>query len=215
MKVHELAKKLEMTSKELLEKATSMGIEVTSANSAFSDIDAKTLENTIIAKRNKETETKIVRVAPKRADSEQDEPLVTVKAAHLKTGAGGAQKAKPQVKSEEPVITRRPPLGMPVVPKEVERRAHPAGQPLPKKVESEQQAAEPVVAETKPSSDSKPEVVAKPETTKKHVAQPMKDLPASEKNACHRCESRCDRETRRKAGCGSQKTMGGPIYGNP
>jgi translation initiation factor IF-2 len=76
MKVHELAKKLEMTSKELLEKATSMGIEVTSANSAFSDIDAKTVENTIIANRNKETETKIVRVAPKKVDLNQDEPVV-------------------------------------------------------------------------------------------------------------------------------------------
>lgn len=149
MKVHELAKKLEMTSKELLEKATSMGIEVTSANSAFSDIDAKTLENTIIANRNKDAETKIVRVAPKRVDSDMDEPVVTVKAAHLKTGAGAAQKSKPQTRSEEPVITRRPPMGMPVVPKEVERRAHPAGQPVPKKVETEQpkETKEPIAAE--------------------------------------------------------------------
>jgi translation initiation factor IF-2 len=186
MKVHELAKKLEMTSKELLEKATSMGIEVTSANSAFSDIDAKTLENTIIANRNKETETKIVRVAPKKIDSEQDEPVVTVKAAHLKTGVGAAQKSKPQSKSEEPTMTRRPPMGMPVVPKEVERRAHPAGQPVPKKVEAEQpQGVEvPVVVETKPAGETiKPVATAKEVATKKTVAKTPEILPVAEKEA--------------------------------
>jgi translation initiation factor IF-2 len=188
MKVHELAKKLEMTSKELLEKATSMGIEVTSANSAFSDIDAKTVENTIIANRNKETETKIVRVAPKRVDLNQDEPVVTVKAAHLKTGAGAAQKSKPQSKSDEPVITRRPPMGMPVVPKEVERRAHPVGQPVPKKIEEEQPqaVAEPIAVEAKPVEGTKPataaksEVAAKPAAAKP-AAKVSAEVPAAEK----------------------------------
>lgn len=143
MKVHELAKKLEMSSKEIMEKAAAMGIEVSSANSAFSEIDAKTLENSIIAKRNKETETKIVRVAPMRTNVDnEDEPVVTVKAAHPKTGAGAAQKAKPQNKADEPMVTRRPPMGMPVVPKEVERRAKPAGQPLPKKLEDDKSAPE-------------------------------------------------------------------------
>jgi translation initiation factor IF-2 len=142
MKVHELAKKLELTSKELMEKATAMGIEVSSANSAFSDIDAITIENAILAKRNKETETKIVRVAPKRAGDGDEEPVVTVKAASLKTGAGAAQKARPQGKAEEPGITRRPPIGVPVVPKEVERRARPAGQPVPKKSEEPQATVE-------------------------------------------------------------------------
>ena len=182
MKVHELAKKLEMTSKELLEKATSMGIEVTSANSAFSDIDAKTLENTIIANRNKETETKIVRVAPKRVDMDQDEPVVTVKAAHLKTGVGANQKAKPTAKSEEPVITRRPPMGMPVVPKEVERRAHPVGQPLPKKVEAEQAqpVVEPVATEAKPEG-IKPVVIEKAATASKPVEKAPAEVVAAEK----------------------------------
>jgi translation initiation factor IF-2 len=184
MKVHELAKKLEMTSKELLEKATSMGIEVTSANSAFSDIDAKTVENTIIANRNKETETKIVRVAPKRVDLNQDEPVVTVKAAHLKSGAGMAQKSKPQSKSDEPVITRRPPMGMPVVPKEVERRAHPVGQPLPKKVEEEK--PQPVAVDTKPVEVTKPATAAKSESaaktaTTKPAAKASADVPVAEK----------------------------------
>jgi translation initiation factor IF-2 len=184
MKVHELAKKLEMSSKELLDKATSMGIEVTSANSAFSDIDAKTLENTIIANRNKETETKIVRVAPKKVDADQDEPVVTVKAAHLKTGAGAAQKAKPQTRSEEPVITRRPPMGMPVVPKEVERRAHPAGQPVPKKVESEQpNPAAATEAQTELPADAK--VTAEPvaAATPKQATKAPAEAPAAEKPA--------------------------------
>jgi translation initiation factor IF-2 len=182
MKVHELAKKLEMTSKELLEKATSMGIEVTSANSAFSDIDAKTVENTIIANRNKEAETKIVRVEPKRVDVNQDEPVVTVKAAHLKTGAGAAQKAKPQTKSEEPVMTRRPPMGMPVVPKEVERRAHPVGQPVPKKVEENQPqpTAEKAMVETTPAAEQKP-AATKTEAPTKTVAKAASDIPVAEK----------------------------------
>ncbi len=180
MKVHELAKKLEMTSKEILEKATAMGIEVSSANSAFSEIDAKTLENSIIAKRTKETETKIVRVAPMKANSEEEEPVVTVKAAHLKTGAGMTQKTKVQTKAEEPVITRRPPIGMPVVPKEVERRAKPVGQPVPKKVEGEQGevAVNPPIVkknvepETKPVAPptplgKKPETLTKPAEMKK------------------------------------------------
>ena len=184
MKVHELAKKLEMSSKELLDKATSMGIEVTSANSAFSDIDAKTLENTIIANRNKETETKIVRVAPKKVDADQDEPVVTVKAAHLKTGAGAAQKAKPQTRSEEPVITRRPPMGMPVVPKEVERRAHPAGQPVPKKVEGEQPkpAAAPEAHNELPAgtkATGEPAATPAPKQATKAAAE----VPATEKPA--------------------------------
>jgi translation initiation factor IF-2 len=189
MKVHELAKKLEMTSKELLEKATSMGIEVTSANSAFSDIDAKTVENTIIANRNKETETKIVRVAPKRVDLEQDEPVVTVKAAHLNKGVGGAQKTKAQTKSEEPVITRRPPMGMPVVPKEVERRAHPVGQPVPKKAEAEQAqpVVEPVIVEEKPVAGTKKTTATKSESAAKPTAKPTAkataDVPATEKPA--------------------------------
>jgi len=184
MKVHELAKKLEMTSKELLEKATSMGIEVTSANSAFSDIDAKTLENTIIANRNKETETKIVRVAPKRVDLNQDEPVVTVKAAHLKTGAGTGQKPKAHSSADEPAITRRPPMGMPVVPKEVERRAHPVGQPVPKKIEGEQPEpiVEPIVVAAKPALEAKP-AAAKSETVPKSAAKAATDVPAIEKPA--------------------------------
>ena len=68
MKVHELAKKLETSSKELIEKAKAMGIEVTSANSALSEIDEKTLENAVKAKRKKDAETKIVRVASKKKD---------------------------------------------------------------------------------------------------------------------------------------------------
>ncbi len=184
MKVHELAKKLEMTSKELLEKATSMGIEVTSANSAFSDIDAKTVENTIIANRNKETETKIVRVAPKRVDLDQEEPMVTVKAAHLNKGVSGAQKTKPQTKSEEPVITRRPPMGMPVVPKEVERRAHPAGQPVPKKAEVEQSQplVEPVATEEKPIVSTKKTTPTKSDAVTKPAAKAATDVPATEKS---------------------------------
>jgi len=135
MKVHELAKKLEMTSKELMEKASSMGIEAASPSSSLSEINAKTLENTIISKRKKGTETKIVRVAAKKMDADEKEPRVTVKAANVKAPAGRAARTRPQTKGEDAVAVRRPPLGKPVVPKEVEKRSRtktPAGRPVPK-----------------------------------------------------------------------------------
>ena len=70
MKVSELAKELGMTSKSLIEKAASMNIEVKAANSTLTDIDATTLRNIINAKKNKDAETKIVRVASKKADQD-------------------------------------------------------------------------------------------------------------------------------------------------
>lgn len=68
MKVSDLAKELEMPSKELIEKATSMGIEVKGATSSLSDIDEKTLRNIILAKRKKEFETRIVRVSSHKSE---------------------------------------------------------------------------------------------------------------------------------------------------
>lgn len=86
-KVYELAKELEMESKELLEKVNSMGIEAKSHNSVLTDIDAKSITNMILHSRTKTTETKIVKAPPKgRASTEKDDDVkISVKAATIAT----------------------------------------------------------------------------------------------------------------------------------
>ena len=95
MKVSDLAKELEMPSKELVERATAMGIQVKGAGSSLSDIDEKTLRNIILAKRKKEAETRIVRVASHKneVDHEQ-ESKVKVKVAKVKAQPVAPAKAK-------------------------------------------------------------------------------------------------------------------------
>ena len=81
MKVHELAKELNMTSKDILDKISTMGIEVKSHMSVLSDIDVIAIRNTILRGKNN-SETKIVKVAPKKVENNTvDEVKVVVKAA--------------------------------------------------------------------------------------------------------------------------------------
>ena len=88
MKIHELAKELDMDAKEVLEKAQSMGIEVNDKDSTLKDIDAKAVKNTVLRGRSG-AETKIVKAAPKKKEqtaqkkAKQEEPKVTVKAAKV------------------------------------------------------------------------------------------------------------------------------------
>ena len=67
MKIHELAKELDMDAKEVLEKAQSMGIEVKDKDSTLKDIDAKAVKNTVLRGRSG-AETKIVKAAPKKKE---------------------------------------------------------------------------------------------------------------------------------------------------
>jgi len=201
MKVHELAKKLDMSSKELIEKAKSIGIEVTSANSALSEIDEKTLENAIKAKRKKDTETKIVRVASKKKDVDEKEPRVTVRAANLKTPAEKTSKVRKKTAEEEPVITRKPPIGKPVVPKEVEKRAaRPVGKPLPKKAGGEEEATE------KPTVTKKAAIAKKAEEANKTFKKEQSEKPrvkiiksAKEQKAEAEAKEKKEREKRAEA----------------
>jgi len=78
-------------------------------------------------------ETKIVKAAPKKNDSHHDEePRVTVKAVakpHMRTQT---KQAKPQQQVQERPTTARPPIGKPVVNKELEGRGGrpPIGKPV-------------------------------------------------------------------------------------
>ncbi|WP_027398311.1 translation initiation factor IF-2 [Anaerovorax odorimutans] len=65
MKVHELAKELNISSKELIQKINNMGIVVKSHMSVLSDIDATAVRNTITRGKSS-SETKIVKVASKK-----------------------------------------------------------------------------------------------------------------------------------------------------
>ncbi|MEG0829817.1 MAG: translation initiation factor IF-2 [Anaerovoracaceae bacterium] len=135
MKIHELAKELEMSSKDVLQKVQSMGIEAKTHMSALTDIDAKAVRNTLL-KGKKGSETKIVKVAPKKAEKEaklEDEPRVTVKAANIKPAAQSKGVKTAQSKPEEKVITQKPPVGKPVVPKDMSNRVKPpVGKPMAK-----------------------------------------------------------------------------------
>ncbi|MDR1572332.1 MAG: translation initiation factor IF-2 N-terminal domain-containing protein, partial [Clostridiales Family XIII bacterium] len=125
IKIHELARELDIPSKDVLAKAAAMGIDSKSHMSAISDIDALTIKNAI-THEGKAEETKIVKVAPK-ADtpkskpSPEDAPRVVVKAA-ARPPAAQAQRPRPPGPAPErvpraPVVESRlapkPPQGVP------------------------------------------------------------------------------------------------------
>ena len=63
IKVFELAKELNMTSKDMLDKISSMGIDAKSHMSVLSDMDVIAVRNTILRGKSG-AETKIVKVRP-------------------------------------------------------------------------------------------------------------------------------------------------------
>lgn len=129
IKVHELAKELNLSSKEVLDKLNSMGVSGKAPMSGLSDIDAIAVRN-IVMRGKAGTETKIVRVAPKKSE-QIDEPKVVVKAAIIKQPAGAEKMRKPQDKAPERISISRPPVGKPVISKELDSRPKPpVGKPI-------------------------------------------------------------------------------------
>ena len=105
MKISELAKELNMTGKEVLEKAVAMGVPVSKTSDNMSDIDTVAVRNTL-TKGSGKAETKVARktVTKKAAEEKKSEPKVTVKAATIQlpekktkkaagTGAAGTKAA--------------------------------------------------------------------------------------------------------------------------
>ena len=123
MKIHELAKELNLDTKVVLEKAQSMGIDVHDKDSILKDMDAKAIKN-IIQIGHKGGDTKIVKATPKKADAKTEEPKVTVKAANIPMPQHKTKKAAP-VKQQEKHPTQKPPVGKPVVNKDLENRQKP------------------------------------------------------------------------------------------
>lgn len=136
MKIHELAKELDMDAKEVLKKAQSMGIEAKDKDSTLKDIDATAVKNTMMRSKSG-AETKIVKAAPKKAEkaagkkAKIEEPKVTVKAAKIAIPLQPKASKHPQTKQQEKAVTQKPPVGKPVVSKALESRPKPpVGKPV-------------------------------------------------------------------------------------
>ena len=195
-KVHELAKEMNITSKELLEKAHQLGIDVKSHMSALSDADIDKIHG---AKR----ETKIVKAEPKKKEAAHEEPRVTVKAAVRPHQMPGRQKppvGKPIVDNAYLENKHKPPVGKPVVNKaELDNRTAakkpPVGTPLPKaepKPAEEPKKVEAPVAEA-PKAETKPaEATAAPKAETKPAAAPKAEAKPERKPA--------ERQERREGG---------------
>lgn len=181
-KVHELAKELNISSKELQEKAAQLGISATSHMSVLSDAEVDKIKGT-------KKETKIVKAEPKKkGNTVQEEPRVTVKAA-VRPGLPNRPKppvGKPVVDTEYLASKNKPPVGKPVVNKaELENRSRqkpPVGKPLPREEKQVEKPAAveiknpeiktPVAVEEKPVAEKAPAAKAerKPERTSEKPA---------------------------------------------
>ncbi|MEF9921636.1 MAG: translation initiation factor IF-2 N-terminal domain-containing protein, partial [Anaerovoracaceae bacterium] len=164
MKVHELAKELNIQSKELLDKVTTMGISASSHMSVLSDNDVKAVKNIVLNSNKKET--KIVKAAPKKTDDgEKEQPRVTVKAAVRPVVTNNVNKpVRPA--AQEPVMRAKPPMEKSNINRDLENRPKP---PIGTPVIPKDFGAKPVHTEapTDTKSDNMPEnkpVEAKPET---------------------------------------------------
>ena len=141
IKIYELAKELNMQSKELLEKVTSMGIEATSHMSVLSDNDVLAVRN-VVLKSNKK-ETKIVKAAPKKTGSSiEEEPRVTVKAT-IRPNNNNINRQPRTQSGQERVNKPKPPVGRPVISKDLENRPKPPiGKPVIPKDFTERETVE-------------------------------------------------------------------------
>jgi translation initiation factor IF-2 len=101
IKVHELAKDLNMTSKDMLDKITAMGIDAKSHMSVLSDMDVIAIKNTVLRGKSG-AETKIVKVAPKKTETVQnkEEVKVVVKAAAHPSVSPEIRNTKPAAKPQ-------------------------------------------------------------------------------------------------------------------
>ena len=184
-KVHELAKEMNISSRELQEKAAKLGIDAASHMSVLSDADIDKL------KGNKK-ETKIVKAEPKkRGNTEQEEPRVTVKAA-VRPGFAGRSKppvGKPVVDTEYLASKSKPPQGKPVINKEElesrSRKKPPVGTPLPRVEKTADKAApEAQKAEEQETRKQKTDAPVKEESAVKTENAPKAEKKtASEKPA--------------------------------
>ncbi len=128
IKIYELAKELNVASKELVDRINAMGIEAKSHMSSIDDKIAAELRNTLGGKHIANSETKVVKAVPKKKEKESDnEPRVTVKAANIKPPMPTKKAApakKPAAHTEERHVAK-PPVGRPLPKNAVPQRKKP------------------------------------------------------------------------------------------
>jgi len=194
-KVYEIARELEMDSKELLEKINAMGIEAKSHNSVISDIDVKAITNMILHSRTKTTETKIVKAPPKSTTEPKGKEVkvavkpATVAAKVLRQKA--EQKAKAEARAAQRTIDSardamqakasaaiQPPTGVPL-PKSASVQT-PVGVPLPKSASVQAPVGVPLPKSASVQDIKEKEELAKTETEAK-MAEPVNEEKAAPK----------------------------------
>ena len=164
MKIKDLAQELSLSGDEVLEKAKAMGIEVSKTSDDLSDMDTTAVKNTIL-KGGTHTETKVVRTRTKKSDAEKKDggPKVTVKAANIKL----PEKKKTVKAAAKPAArtAAKPPVGKPIVPKEVEGRPKPPeGKPVVSKSMLEKRIAEEEAAKQAENTPKQEKAAAPAET---------------------------------------------------
>ena len=149
MKVHELAKEINLTSKELLERASAMNIDVKNHMSILSDADVEKLKGS-----SKRDNLIVKGKSTKGKEAPQEAPRTTVRAT-----------ARPGLSSRP-----KPPIGKPIVDNTYLENKHkppkgkPVGVPLPKAEPVREEASKPTDAvDNKSASDTEPKTTAKSE----------------------------------------------------
>ena len=176
MKIKDLAAELNLTGKEVLEKAKSMGIEVAKISDELNDMDATAVKNTIM-RSGAHAETKVVRATAKKTEStaKTGEPKVTTKAANIKLPEM-KKTTKAAAKPAERTPAAKPPVGKPIVSKEVEGRAKPpVGKPVVSKTLLEER-----IAREKAEAEA---AAVQPEVKEAPKAAPAEEAPKAEPKA--------------------------------
>lgn len=124
-------------------------------------------------------ETKIVKATPKKTESQEDaQPRVTVKAAVIPQtrNQGAARPARPQTQSSERPAAR-PPMGKPVVNKDLENRVKP---PMGKVVVPKEVSERGKAKEETPASNTAAPAAEAPKTEAPAKEVPAKETPKTE-----------------------------------
>lgn len=124
-------------------------------------------------------ETKIVKATPKKTESQEDaQPRVTVKAAVIPQtrNQGAARPARPQIQSSERPAAR-PPMGKPVVNKDLENRVKP---PMGKVVVPKEVSERGKAKEETPAPNTVAPAAEAPKTEAPAKEAPAKEVPAKE-----------------------------------
>lgn len=196
MKIHELAKELDMDVTVVLKKAQSMGYNVADKDSMLEGVDATVVKNGLIHAKDK-AETKVVKAVPKKSEKKSNEPKVTVKAANIPMPSQKKTHKAATSKNSEKAPTQKPPVGKPVVNKDLDNRQKPpVGKPVVSKELEEREAAA-----NKVSAPAKEEVtkVEKKESAKNNGPVRQERLKIIKKASEVHEEERLAKEKREKA----------------